>query len=98
SLQFKKEEIVKQQHFLKLVSILTGIVAGSLFVLFAIISSAYYKDMHVPYLLTIIMVMISIIYVFFEARKNIYDMKMTEKKQNRAVNLLNSVKIKYVNT
>lgn len=98
SLQFKKEEIVKQQHFLKLVSILTGIVAGSLFVLFAIISSAYYKDMHVPYLLTIIMVMISIIYVFFEARKNIYDMKMTDKKQNRAVNLLNSVKIKYVNT
>lgn len=98
SLNFKKEEILKQQQYLKGIAIIISILVVGLFALFATISSVFYKDMFLPYVLTIIMAVISAIYVFYEARKNIYDMKITEQKQNRAISLLNKVKIKYINT
>lgn len=98
SLQFKKEKILKEQQYLKGTSILISILTAGLFVLFAGISSGYHKDMSIPYLLTILLAVISAVYVFYAARKNIYDMKLTEKKMNRAISLLNKVKIKYVNT
>lgn len=98
TLKFKKEEIQKQQQYLKGIAIIISILVVGLFALFATIASVFYKDMFVPYVLTIIMAVISASYVFFEARKNIYEMKVTEQKLNRAISLLNKVKIKYINT
>lgn len=97
-LHFSKDESIKQQQYLKGIAIVISILVVGLFALFATISSVFYKDMFIPYVLTIIMAIISALYIFFEARKNNYDIKITEQKINRAISLLNKVKIKYVNT
>lgn len=98
TLKFKKEETQKQQQYLKGIAIIISILVVGLFALFATITSVFYKDMFLPYVLTIIMAVISASYIFFEARKNIYEMKVTEQKLNKAISLLNKVKIKYINT
>jgi hypothetical protein len=43
------------------------------------------------------MATISSAFIFYESRKNSYTIKIIEKKQNKAIDLLNSVKIKMVN-
>ncbi|ROR27334.1 hypothetical protein EDD66_10629 [Mobilisporobacter senegalensis] len=98
SLHFNKEEILKQQQYLKGIAIIISFLVVGLLSLFATIASVFYKNMMIPYILTIIMAVISAVYVFYEARRNIYETKLTEQKLNRAIGLLNKVKIKYVNT
>ena len=97
SITYQQEEIINQQHFLKIISIVTSLIVFGLFALFIFFSLQYDKDMTVPYILTIIMAAISAFYIFNEARKNRYNMIMAEKKISKAINLLNSVKIKYIN-
>lgn len=95
---YQQEEIVKQQEFLKIISVVTSIIVLGLFALFFFFSFKEKKDMTIPFILTIIMAAISGIYIFYEARKNQYNMMLAEKKMSKAIGLLNSVKIKYINT
>lgn len=97
SITYQQEEIINQQHFLKIISIVTSLIVFGLFALFIFFSLQYDKDMTVPYILTIIMAAISAFYIFNEARKNRYNMIMAEKKFSKAIGILNSVKIKYIN-
>lgn len=98
ALHFQKEEIIKQQKYLKGLAIITSVIVASLFVLFYVIADVFYKDMTIPYMLTIAMAAVSAAYIFYEARRNIYEVKLAEKKLDRAITLLNKVKIKYINT
>lgn len=98
SLLFQKEEIIHQQKYLKGLAILTAVIVISLFALFFTLATVLSKDMVIPYILTIIMAAVSLFYICYEARRNIYEMKRTEIKSNKAIRLLNRVKIKYINT
>ncbi len=55
------------------------------------------KDIQIPLILTVAFGVIVIGYFYFSNRRNQYELKVAEMKMNRAILLLNKVKIKYVN-
>ena len=55
------------------------------------------KNVQLPFIFTIAFGIIVIGYFYFSNRKNQYELKVAELKMNRAIMLLNKVKIKYVN-
>lgn len=98
SLKFQKDDLRGKQQYLKMISIITCILVILMFLLFFVISQVFENDMTIPYILTIIMAGVSILFIFLEARKNRIGMVLLDRKMNKAIGLLNRVKIKYVNT
>lgn len=96
-LKFQKEEIIKKQQYLKGLAVVTCVLVILLFVLFVAIEKAFQTNIQLPFILTILMGTVSAVYIYIEARKNAYNMKVVGLKQNKAIDLLNSVKIKYIN-
>lgn len=97
ALKFQKEEIIKKQQYLKGLAVVTCVLVILLFVLFVAIEKAFQTNIQLPFILTILMGTVSAVYIYIEARKNAYNMKVVGLKQNKAIDLLNSVKIKYIN-
>ncbi|BCN30022.1 hypothetical protein [Anaeromicropila herbilytica] len=96
-LRYQKEEVIKKQRFLKALAIVTSIMVLGLLTLLLMIAKTFQTDIQTPFLLTILMAALSSFYIFYEARRNAIMMKVIEKKQNKAIDLLNSVKIKMIN-
>lgn len=94
---YDQEDIIQKQGYLKGIAITTCILIVLLFLLFVGVNKALMVDMTIPFLLTIIMALSSAVYIFMNAVKNRRDMKTVDLKLNRAIHLLNKVKIKYVN-
>ena len=97
SLLENKEDIVSKQSFLRGIAIATCIVIIVLFIIFAVLSGANGSNMTLPFLLTVLMGMASALYLFMEARRNIYDIKLTQVKLSKIIMLSNKVAIKSVN-
>ncbi len=97
ALDDQEEEIVSKQSFLKGIAITTSIVIILLFLLFALLSSYSEASFTIPFLLTVLMGMISTLYIILEARKNESNVRIVQAKQNRQIMLMNKVKIKAVN-
>ncbi len=97
SLYYQKEEIENNHIYLKRIAITTCVLVASLFILFIIIESLLEANIQIPFLMTIVMALASTIYIINSERKNKNDMNLTERKLNRAISLLNKVKIKYIN-
>lgn len=93
----QEEEIVSRQSFLKGIAITTSVVIVLLFLLFALLSVYSEANFTIPFLLTVLMGMISTLYIFLEARKNQGNVRIIQAKQNRQIMLMNKVKIKAVN-
>jgi hypothetical protein len=93
----EQEDIFHKQSYLKGISITTCILVVLLFLLFVGVNNALKVDMIIPFLLTIVMALASALYIFVSALRNRKDMKTVELKLNRAILLLNKVKIKYIN-
>lgn len=93
----EKNEIISKQSFLRGITITTIIIILSLFSLFGIITYSMGANLTLPFLLTVLMGMAVVIYIFMESRKNKYDIKMIELKLNRIILLTNKVKLKLVN-
>ncbi|WP_455715008.1 hypothetical protein [Anaerosporobacter sp.] len=96
-LKHQKKEYAASQRYLKKIAIITSILVMTMFALFYVLDSIADKDMQLPYLLTVALAGVSGLYIFLEGRKNAYNLKLTQIKLNKAVTLLNTVKIKYVN-
>jgi hypothetical protein len=97
-LRHQKKEYAASQRYLKKIAIITSILVVTMFALFYVLETVADKDMRLPYLLTIALAGISGLYIFLEGRKNAYNIKLTQIKLNKAITLLNTVKIKYVNS
>lgn len=97
SLKYQKEENIAKQKYLKGLAIITCVLVTALFLLFIAIANVFEVNVQIPFLLTIIMAAVSAFYIFYEARKNTYEMKLIELKQKKAIGFINKVKIKYVN-
>ena len=99
--KYKKILDIALLAFLDLISISASLVLSllivSLFVLFIVIYYALEVDMTFPYLGTVLLAAISATVIFVEANKNKHDMLLNDRKVNKAVGLMNRVKIKYVN-
>ncbi len=97
ALDDQEEEIVSKQSFLKGIAVTTSVVIVLLFLLFALLSFYTEASFTIPFLLTVLMGMISTLYIFLEARKNESNVRLVQAKQNRQIMLMNKVKIKAVN-
>lgn len=97
ALLYEQEEIIKKQAFLKKMAVTMAVLVVSLFALIASFSFAFDQNMAVPYILTILMAAITATYIFFEENKSRRELKLCERKLQKAITLLNKVKIKYVN-
>jgi len=97
SIEDKKDDIISKQGFLKGIAMTLSFIVMMLFCVFGALW--YYKkvSMQVPFLLTVLMSMIFALYIFMESRKNHYDLKIIQMKQNRAILLINKVSIRSVN-
>ncbi len=93
----EQEDILHKQSYLKGIAITTCVLVILLFLLFVGVNNIFKADMAIPFLLTIIMALSSAMYIFMNAIRNRKDMKTVELKLNRAILLLNKVKIKYIN-
>lgn len=94
---FDQEDLFQKQRYLKGIAVTTCILVVLLFLLFLGVNNAFLVDMTIPFLLTVIMALSSAIYIFLNAVRNRRDMKTVDLKLNRAIRLLNKVKIKYIN-
>ncbi|WP_167954998.1 hypothetical protein [Anaerosporobacter faecicola] len=97
-LRHQKKEYAASQRYLKKIAITTSILVFTMVVLFYVLDTVAGRNMQLPYLLTIALAGISGLYIFLEGRKNAYNLKLTQIKLNKAITLLNTVKIKYVNS
>lgn len=96
-LLYERDEIVEKQQNLKKLAITTAILVIVLLFLLVVLASVFEASMAVPFLLTVLMGISSAAYIVVESQKNRRGMVLTEKKLIKAINLLNKVKIKYVN-
>lgn len=94
---YQKKDIIAKQKYLKVIAMVISIITILLFFLFAIIATITKSDMTIPYIMSVCMAMFSVTFIIYHARKNQYDIKLVERKINRAIGLLNKVKIKYIN-
>lgn len=93
----EQREIVKRQNFLKEMAKVLILLILSLFILFAAIYYAIDVDMTYPYLGTILLAAISSTVIFVESNHNRRSVVLVGRKINKAISLLNRVKIKYIN-
>ncbi len=93
----EQEEIISKQAFLKGIAVTTSVIVIVLFLLFALLSFYSEASFTIPFLLTVLMGMVSALYIFMEARKNSGSIRLVQTKQNRQIMLMNKVKIKSVN-
>jgi hypothetical protein len=93
----EQEDIISKQAFLKGIAVTTSVIVIVLFLIFALLSTYSEASFTIPFLLTVLMGMVSALYIFMEARKNSSGMRIVQMKQNRQIMLMNKVKIKSVN-
>lgn len=93
----EQREIVERQNALKGMAKVLIMLILSLFVLFGVIYYALLIDMTYPYLGTILLAAISATVIFLESNRNRRGNVLVGRKINKAISLLNRVKIKYIN-
>ena len=97
SIDYEMEDVVdRDESGRKMFTIATVFIVLFLIFLF-VLQEVAQKDVQIPFLLTVAFGIIVIAYFFFSNRKNRYELRVAELKMNRAILLLNKVKIKYVN-
>lgn len=97
SLDFELEEVTERDELGKRMLKTAGIFLIAFLTFLFVIQEAAHKNVQLPFIFTIAFGIIVIAYFYFSNRKNQYDLKVAEVKMNRAIMLLNKVKIKYVN-
>ncbi|WP_313133496.1 hypothetical protein [Anaerocolumna sp.] len=93
----KREELEDKQHYLKKISTTIILLVITLFIVLYLLQNAFQADMQIPFILTIVMALGCTLYVLYQSNMNRKESKLAELKLNRAIQLLNKVKIKYIN-
>lgn len=97
ALYSKREETEDKQLYLKKMSTTISILVITLFIILYLLQNSFQADMQIPFILTIIMALGSILYVLYQSSLNRKESRITELKLNKVIQLLNKVKIKYIN-
>ncbi len=96
-LLYEKKERYSRHAYFKTISIGLSVMIISLFIFLLIVATFSNIDMTIPFIIVIAVSGMFILYIFMGVRNNRYGMALVSRKLNRAINLLNSVKIKYIN-
>lgn len=97
ALHYDYDRIPARQKELKKIVLVMAVLVISLFALFFSLDMALEQSMTVPFIMTVVMAAGVLAYIFYEAYQNRYEYTVLEKKLNRAIQLSNKVKIKYIN-
>lgn len=97
SLDFELQDVMDRDEMGKKMLTAASIFIAVFLVFLFILQEVAKKNVQLPFIFTIAFGIIVIAYFYFSNRKNQYDLKVAELKMNRAIMLLNKVKIKYVN-
>lgn len=97
ALLHQKDDVEENQKTLSTIGITTSVLSALLFLVFLWINIKTNANMQLPFMLTIAMDAAAAAYIFLRSRENKKERAETEKKLNRAILLLNKVKIKYIN-
>ena len=92
-----QREIIERQDFLKKLAKGISVLIGSLIVLFILLYFNLDSNMTYPYIGTLALAAVAAVVIFTESNRNRYEIAVSDKKYNKAVELLNRTKIKYVN-
>ena len=93
----KRGDLEDKQHYLKKISTTIFILVITLFIVLYLLQNAFEADMQIPFILTIVMALGCTLYVLYQSSVNKKESKIAERKLNRAIQILNKVKIKYIN-
>ena len=97
SQEYIQASIEEQQSKLRLFLIVFGTVSALLVLTLAVVGWLTKNTLLIPILLILLVVLSMTALVVVNYRKLSYEFKMSEIRENRAINLLNKVKIKYIN-
>lgn len=97
SLLFMRKDTVRNQKNLKALAIITLFTMIITFLILFILNNLLSLKVSVGYLFTVFVGAIISTAIFVKIRYNVVELKKYELKINRAISLLNSTKIKYVN-
>ena len=97
SLDFELQDVMERDENGKKLFKIAGVFIIVFLVFLFVLQEVAKKNVQLPFIFTIAFGIIVIAYFYFSNRKNQYELKVAEKKMNRAIMLLNKVKIKYVN-
>ena len=95
--EYTQNSIEEQQSKLRLFQVVFGTVAALLVATLAIVGVLTETSLLMPILLILLVVVIMAALSVISYRNLSYEFKMSEVKENRAINLMNKVKIKYIN-
>ena len=97
SLDFELREVIERDDLCKKMLKVAGVFIAVFLVFLFIVQETTEKNVQLPFVFTIAFGILVIAYFYFSNRKNQYEIKVAELKMNRAIQLLNKVRIKYVN-
>lgn len=97
SLDYELQDVMERDENGKKILIISGVFIGIFLIFLFTLQEVAQKNVQLPFLFTVAFGIIVIAYFYFSNRKNQYELKVAELKMNRAIMLLNKVKIKYVN-
>ena len=97
SLDFELREVVERDNLGKKMLKVAGVFIAVFLILLFVLQEITEKNVQLPFVFTIAFGILVIAYFYFSNRKNQYEIKVAELKMNRAIQLLNKVRIKYVN-
>lgn len=97
SLEYLQESIGERQLTLKKFIVGFGVLSVLAVVTLAVVGILSQTSMILPILLVLLVVVAFAAMVMVSYKRLSYEFKLSEVKENRAINLLNKVKIKYVN-
>lgn len=97
SLVFMRKDTIRSQKNLKALAIITLFTMVITFLLLFILQNLFDMEVSIGYSFVVFAGAIASTAIFVKIRYNVIELKKYELKINRAINLLNSTKIKYVN-
>ena len=97
SLDFELREVMERDILGKKMLKTAGVFIAVFLIFLFVVQEMTEKNVQLPFVFTIAFGILVIAYFYFSNRKNQYEIKVAELKMNRAIQLLNKVRIKYVN-
>ncbi len=95
--KYEIENAIAKKEFLKKLSIVSLILVIGMFLILILLENATKADLMIPFFLTGLLSLGLILYIVLEERRSIITLRHAQKNLNRAITLINKVKIKYVN-
>lgn len=97
SLEYQEEMLIEKQAGLRSGIFTVAAMWLITFLLFVFVKAVYQVDTDILSMIALFLVAAISAGMFFKYRDYTYERKLCQKKMNRAINLLNKVKIKYIN-